>query len=604
MSGYVPPHKRGGDDRQGDDRRGGNDRGGNERFSRGGQNDRDGGFESRGFSSRDNNNRGYNNSGGYNDNRNDNRNNDDRNSSRNTQDRRSNNSRKSGGYSGGDIRAREYSSPTMTRAQRELSKQPDAEIELELFGKKSAQVAQGINFDEYEKIPVDISGVDCPAPIEAFDELLQCEVLLDNILRCKFLTPTPIQKYSIPTVLRDRDLMACAQTGSGKTGAFLIPTVERLLIGGGDRERTTGSRSQFYPLALILAPTRELAQQIHIQSKKLMYMTGMRSCCVYGGAYIKEQFDDLAGGVHIIVATPGRLLDMHERRKLNLSHIQFLIMDEADRMLDMGFEPQIREIIGNTDMPASRRTLMFSATFPDEIQELAQTFLTDYIFLAVGRVGSTTTLITQRVMYVQEEDKMKTLFDVLPHCDGSVLVFTATKRQADSVEYYLSQNGFDAITIHGNKSQSEREYALEEFREGRRNVLVATDVAARGLDIPNVLWVIQFDLPSNSDDYVHRIGRTGRRGNVGTAISFVNETNRGICQDLLRLLTENRQEIPSWFTKLVANTSYHKRGPGRRGGRNKKEMGARDFRANAAPASGKKKKPQKKKKSKFDTEGW
>jgi len=470
-------------------------------------------------------------------------------------------------------------------------------------------VAQGINFDEYEKIPVDISGMECPAPIDHFDELLQNETVLNNIIRCKFIKPTPIQKYSIPTVLQNRDLMACAQTGSGKTGAFLIPTIEMLLLGGHDQGQRRGgsrSRSSYYPLALVLAPTRELAQQIHMQCKKLMYMTGMRACCVYGGSPIKDQFDDMSGGVHVIVATPGRLLDMYERKRMSLSRIQFLIMDEADRMLDMGFEPQIRQIIGDTDMNPERRTLMFSATFPDEIQELAQLFLNNYIFLAVGRVGSTTSLITQRVMYVLEEEKMGTLFQVLPQCDGNILVFTATKRQADNVEYNLRQRGFNAITIHGNKTQTEREYALDQFREGHCNVLVATDVAARGLDIPNVLWVIQFDLPSNSDDYVHRIGRTGRRGNTGTAVSFVNEGNRGVASDLLRLLTENRQEIPSWFAKMVATSTWQKRPKRSRGGpRGKAESGATDFRKRAEPQTqGKKGKPMKKKKNSFRSDGW
>lgn len=526
---------------------------------------------------------------------------------RSTQDRRGGNNQRGQDYSGGDIRHRSFNSGGYkSRAQRELSLEPDAEIEMELFGKKSAQVAQGINFDEYEKIPVDISGMECPAPIDHFDELLQNETLLNNIARCKFLKPTPIQKYSIPTVLQNRDLMACAQTGSGKTGAFLIPTIEMLLLGGHQpNQRRGGSRSQYYPLALVLAPTRELAQQIHTQCQKMMYMSGMRACCVYGGSPIKDQFDDMSGGVHIIVATPGRLLDMYERKRLSLSRIQFLIMDEADRMLDMGFEPQIRQIIGETDMNPQRRTLMFSATFPDEIQELAQIFLDNYIFLAVGRVGSTTALITQRVMYVLEQDKMATLFQVLPQCDGNILVFTATKRQADNVEYNLRQRGFDAITIHGNKTQTEREFALDQFREGLCNVLVATDVAARGLDIPNVLWVIQFDLPSNSDDYVHRIGRTGRRGNCGTAIAFVNEANRGVASDLLRLLTENRQEIPSWFAKMVQTSTWQKRPKRGRNSRGGKESGATDFRKRAEPQTQKKGgKPMKKQKNSFRNDGW
>jgi len=524
------------------------------------------------------------------------------------------------GFSNGDIRSRPKSSNgrrNNRRGQhRDLSLEADAELEMELFGSVSDQVAVGINFSEYDKIPVDVSGVDCPAPIDSFDELLAGSTLLDNINLCKFASPTPIQKYSIPTVLANRDLMACAQTGSGKTGAFLIPTVEMLLRNLNDAPPPGrgGSRQKFLPRALILAPTRELAQQIHMQARKLMYRTGMRAVCIYGGADIYAQFQELYGGVDILVATPGRLWDMYERGRLSLSHIKFLIMDEADRMLDMGFEPQIRQIVSATDMPGptdfiQRRTLMFSATFPDEIQGLAQDFLHDYIFLAVGRVGSTTALITQRLKYCHDDNKTPELLDMIPKMDGNILVFTATKRQADNVEYILRNQGFAAITIHGNKSQEEREFALQQFRDGECNILVATDVASRGLDIPNVLWVVQYDLPGNIDDYVHRIGRTGRRGNCGTAIGFANEGNRSIFPPLLQLLQESKQEVPSWFTKMVAEAQNHRSGfrsGGRSGGRKGKgsHFGGRDVRAPQGPPKSQKSKTTQRKKGGFSNDGW
>lgn len=552
----------------------------------------------------------------------------DRQSRDNQQDRRSNNQDRTSSqdqrqsstrWSNGDIRSRPKSSGRFGRnhnskAHRELSTEADPELEQELFGSPSSQVAVGINFSEYDKIPVDVSGVDCPAPIDSFDELLAGSTLLQNIGLCKFANPTPIQKYSIPTVLANRDLMACAQTGSGKTGAFLIPSIEMLLRDNNNQAPSSrqGSRSKFLPRSLVLAPTRELAQQIHLQARKLMYRTGMRPVCIYGGADIYSQFQDLYGGVDVLVATPGRLWDMYERGRLSLARIKFLIMDEADRMLDMGFEPQIRQIVSQTDMPGpedyhARRTLMFSATFPDEIQGLAQDFLHDYIFLAVGRVGSTTALITQRLKYCQDDNKTADLLDMIPHCDGNVLVFTATKRQADNVEYILCNHGFAAITIHGNKSQEEREFALQQFRDGDCNILVATDVASRGLDIPNVLWVIQYDLPGNIDDYVHRIGRTGRRGNCGTAIAFANENNRSIFPPLLQLLQESKQEVPSWFTKMVANAQQHRshyRSQGRRSKKNGANFGGRDVRAPQAQPKSQKKGKTRRKKQAFSNDGW
>lgn len=571
MSRYVPPHRNRGSNRQNSNR--------NDRFSRGdddrndsynnrrgyGGHDRQRGFGDRGFGRTDRFDR--------------------RDPGRGAQTSQG---------MGGDIRSRKHNgsnrfsrSRMSTKAQNELSTEPNPEYERELFG-ENRRVQMGINFSEYDKIPVDVSGVDCPAAIEAFDELLVTEALLNNIQLCKFSNPTPIQKYSIPTVLADRDLMACAQTGSGKTAAFLIPVVETLCRRGPDDRQF--SRSKYYPRALILAPTRELAQQIHVEARKLLYCSGMRAVCVYGGASINEQFSDLASGVDLLVATPGRLMDMMDRGRIALDKVGFIVLDEADRMLDMGFEPQIRKIVDHETMPPAysdfpeeftRRMLMYSATFPDEIQNLAQDFLHEYIFLAVGRVGSTTALITQQLKYVESQHKTDELLDLIPTLKGKTLVFTATKRTADSIESILCRNQFRAITIHGDKTQEQREYALQQFRSGDCNIMVATDVAARGLDIPDVQYVVQYDLPGNIDDYVHRIGRTGRRGNVGTALSFTNEQNRPIFEELLKLLQEAKQEIPSWFTKMVSNSHMHRRNNFRRGRNDRggrQHYGGRDVR--------------------------
>ena len=262
---------------------------------------------------------------------------------------------------------------------------------------------------------------------------------------------------------------------------------------------------------------------------------------------------DLDAGCHLLVATPGRLIDLHDRGKIGLQNVRYLVLDEADRMLDMGFEPQIRDIVEKRDMPrtGSRLTAMFSATFPKEIQLLARDFLSNYIFLAVGRVGSTSVMITQRLEWVEENEKRSFLIDLL-RTDPSALtlVFVETKRGADDLERYLIMENYPAISIHGDKCQSEREEALRSFRSARKPILVATAVAARGLDISNVKFVVNFDLPTDIDEYVHRIGRTGRAGNSGEAISFFNEKNRNIARDLHDIFTETQQEIPEFLTKI------------------------------------------------------
>jgi len=469
---------------------------------------------------------------------------------------------------------------------RDRSMAANPELEEELFG--GDVVTQGINFDIYDKIPVEVSGQSCPKPVDEFNETTLPPQVAANIKLAGFTKPTPVQRYSIPAGLKGRDLMSCAQTGSGKTAAFLVPIISRLILEGRANEVVNKKQSfnsygkswsKYQVHSLLLSPTRELAQQIHLQARKFLYRTGMRSVVVYGGADIKEQFRELNKGCEVLVATPGRLVDFLERGRMSLAKVLVLCMDEADRMLDMGFEPQIRQIVDRYDMPSrenGRQTLMFSATFPREIQILAQDYLLDYIFLAVGRVGSSTDLIQQKLQYCQNHNKVEALMDVLPECHGLTLIFVATRRDADRIQNILCEEGVNARSIHGDRTQWERETALKDFRTGKCPVLVATDVAARGLDIPSVMWVINYDLPNQIDAYVHRIGRTGRCGNRGNALSFVNEGNKPVLRDLLHALRECGMTVPNWFVTMVNSISYG--GGDRRGKRKGSKFGARDAR--------------------------
>jgi ATP-dependent RNA helicase DDX3X len=345
----------------------------------------------------------------------------------------------------------------------------------------------GINFEKYDDIPVEASGHDVPEPVLKFTNPPLDDHLLKNIELAHYKVPTPVQKYSIPIVMGGRDLMACAQTGSGKTGGFLFPILSQAFING-PSAAPAGSGANFgrqrkaYPTSLILAPTRELVSQIYDESRKFAYRSWVRPCVVYGGADIGSQLRQIERGCDLLVATPGRLVDLIERGRISLCNIKYLVLDEADRMLDMGFEPQIRRIVEGEDMPGvqNRQTLMFSATFPRDIQMLARDFLKDYVFLSVGRVGSTSENITQKVEYVEDMDKRSVLLDILhTHGAGLTLIFVETKRMADSLSDFLINQNFPATSIHGDRTQRERERALEMFRNGRCPILVATAVAAR-----------------------------------------------------------------------------------------------------------------------------
>ncbi|XP_044506208.1 DEAD-box ATP-dependent RNA helicase 37-like [Mangifera indica] len=456
----------------------------------------------------------------------------------------------------------------------------------------SEQENTGINFDAYEDIPVETSGDNVPAPVNTFAEVDLGEALNQNIRRCKYVKPTPVQRNAIPISVAGRDLMACAQTGSGKTAAFCFPIISGIMKGEPPQRPFRGART-VYPLALILSPTRELSMQIHEEAKKFSYQTGVKVVVAYGGAPINQQLWELERGVDILVATPGRLVDLLERARVSLQLIKYLALDEADRMLDMGFEPQIRKIVEQMDMPPPgvRQTMLFSATFPKEIQRLASDFLANYIFLAVGRVGSSTDLIVQRVEFVHESDKRSHLMDLLhaqkengvPGKQTLTLVFVETKRGADALENWLCVNGFPATTIHGDRSQQEREMALRSFKSGKTPILVATDVAARGLDIPHVAHVVNFDLPNDIDDYVHRIGRTGRAGKSGLATAFFNDSNASLAKALADLMQESNQEVPAWLSRYAAARSFGGRNRRSRGGG---RFGGRDFRRDSFSGRG------------------
>jgi ATP-dependent RNA helicase RhlE len=324
-----------------------------------------------------------------------------------------------------------------------------------------------------------------------------------------YTEPTPIQKQAIPVVLSGQDLIGCAETGTGKTAAFLLPIIQRLT-----EKPRPGVR------VLVLAPTRELAMQIQKNYGELNRVKANRGVTVIGGASMRTQISDLRRGAAIVIATPGRLLDLTERGAVNLASVEVLVLDEADRMLDMGFLPAIRRILSM--VPAKRQTLLFSATMSSDIEKLARTTMKDPKLIEVSPRGQAATMVEQTAYPVAQESKTALLLDLLEREKFErVLVFTRTRRGAERLSHILSARDHSVNRIHSDRTQPQREAALRAFRDGKTRVLVATDIAARGLDVDSVSHVINYDVPAAPEDYVHRIGRTGRAGNTGRAITIV-----------------------------------------------------------------------------------
>ncbi len=360
-----------------------------------------------------------------------------------------------------------------------------------------------------------------------FDSLALIPQLLANLTQVGHHHPTPIQVAAIPLLLEGKDLLGIAQTGTGKTGAFSLPMVQHLV--------NTLIESQIgSPRALILVPTRELCMQISVSIKAYSHGLNLGVTAIYGGVDQGEQVQALKAGSDIVVATPGRLLDLMKQRLLRLSKVEILVLDEADRMLDMGFLDDIKEIL--QQIPEKKQTMMFSATMPAGIAKLAQSILKNPHKVEVNPVSSTVDKIQQRVIFCKQPDKFQLLKKLLKEEKGMVLVFTKTKTTADNVQEYLAQNRMASRALHGDKSQIEREKALEHFKAGAIKVLIATDIVARGIDIQDVTHVINFDLPLDPESYVHRIGRTARAGKEGKAISLCSGNEREILEKIQLLI--------------------------------------------------------------------
>ena len=362
-----------------------------------------------------------------------------------------------------------------------------------------------------------------------FDELQLSPLLLKALDQKGYTKPSPIQEQAIPYVLNGQDLLGCAQTGTGKTAAFALPIIQNLMERPKNRQKKKPIRS------LILTPTRELALQIHENIEEYGASTPINSAVIFGGVSAKPQIQSLRRGIDILVATPGRLLDLIGQHEIDLSFVEIFVLDEADRMLDMGFIHDVKRVI--TLLPKKRQTLLFSATMPDEIQTLAAKLLHNPVKVEVTPVSSTVDLIETALYYVDKANKWPLLVHLLKHEDvSSTLVFTRTKHGADRVARDLNRAGIKTKSIHGDKSQNQRQRALADFKECKIAVLVATDIAARGIDINDLPLVINFDLPNIPETYVHRIGRTGRAGQEGTAISFCDRSERPYLKDIEKLI--------------------------------------------------------------------
>ncbi|KAM7471818.1 hypothetical protein LguiA_010001 [Lonicera macranthoides] len=388
---------------------------------------------------------------------------------------------------------------------------------------------------------ITVEGRDVPKPVKTFEDIRFPDYVMDEVLKAGFSEPTAIQAQGWPMALKGRDLIGIAETGSGKTLAYLLPAIVHVnaqpILAHGDG-----------PIVLVLAPTRELAVQIQQEATKFGSSSRIKNTCIYGGVPKGPQVRDLQKGVEIVIATPGRLIDMLESHHTNLRRVTYLVLDEADRMLDMGFDPQIRKIVSQAteQIRPDRQTLYWSATWPKEVEQLARQFLYNPYKVIIGSSDlKANHAICQHVDIVSENKKYNKLVKLLEDImDGSrILIFMDTKKGCDQITRQLRMDGWPALSIHGDKSQAERDWVLSEFKAGKSPIMTATDVAARGLDVKDVKYVINYDFPGSLEDYVHRIGRTGRAGATGTAYTFFTAANARFAKELINILEEAGQKV-------------------------------------------------------------
>ncbi|XP_051174916.1 probable ATP-dependent RNA helicase DDX43 [Leptopilina boulardi] len=449
--------------------------------------------------------------------------------------------------------------------------------EVEEFRRSNNNIEAKLMFDN----DVEVEGLKVPNPVTTFEQAFQeYPDILEEIYKQGFEKPSPIQAQSWPVLMSGMDLIGIAQTGTGKTLAFLLPALIHIDGQNTPRNERPG------PNVLVLAPTRELAQQIEKEVGKYSYR-GIKAVCVYGGGSRKDQINMVSGGVQIVIATPGRLNDLVQADILKVESVTYLILDEADRMLDMGFEPQIRKTL--LDVRPDRQTVMTSATWPSGVRRLAQSYMKNPVQVCIGTLDlEATQTVTQTVVMTTEEEKQSILQDIFLKMgpDEKVMVFFGRKTTVDAISSDLALSGVTVQSIHGGREQSDREQALEDLRTGEVRILLATDVASRGIDIEDITCVVNYDFPRDIEDYVHRVGRTGRAGRTGESITLMTRSDWSHAKDLINLLEKACQEVPQdlyemaerysvWEEKKNQERERDRRDAGGRGGRGGRGRGGR-----------------------------
>ena len=458
--------------------------------------------------------------------------------------------RSAGGGAGGD-RFGKYDSPGSRMRSRDFSEENLPPVNKNFF-KECAEVKEMPE----ERIAawrkeqnMEILGEGCPRPVFEFGHTSFPPFIQKHLAKLFPSGPSPIQSQGWPLSSSGRDVIASAQTGSGKTIAFVLPALEHIF---GQPKLEPGVPGADEPVALILAPTRELAMQIHEEAKRFSGFYGYRTACVYGGAQNRmEQTRQLVAKPQLVIATPGRLIDFVESKLINLARVSYVVLDEADRMLDMGFEPQVRAVLGQ--IRPDRQTLMWSATWPKRVQELANTFLKNPVRIRIGSDElSANPNVTQEFVFCPWNQRLDRLVDILQQRKGQkILIFTSKKMNADLLADELYDHGHRVQSLHGDKPQAARSRILHDFKSGRAHVLIATDVAARGIDVSDIQVVINYNMPGNAEDYVHRIGRTGRAGKTGISVSFFAEDDESLIPDLIPILSESNQQVPTEFAEYA-----------------------------------------------------